>query len=121
MISVSIVYAIFCLDPQNMFGDKSYDFKFLYNDFSENGNMAWFISSIYMNVFLFITFRAATSLIADKIVKSVFYALMVDSIVSIVNISVFGYYNPIESIVIRNSFVILAMLYAYFILPHGKQ
>lgn len=120
-LSVVFSYGVFCLDPQTMFYDKAYDFKFLYNDFSVKGNMSFVVASIYMYIFLFITFRAATSFITDKLLKSIFYTLMIDSIVSIINVIIFGDYNPIESIVVRNCFVVLAMLYAYYILPHDEQ
>lgn len=80
--------------------------------------MAWFVGAIYQYVFAFITYRAACSYINHKLIKSVFYALMVDALISLLNVIIFGCYNSVETILIRNVFVVLAMLYAYLVLPH---
>jgi hypothetical protein len=120
VVSVTLMYAFFCLDPDTLFNDKTYDFKLFNNDFSEVGYMAWFLSTMYLHTFLFITFRCATVLIQDRLIKSIFYALLMDSVFSILNTIFWGYYNPVESIIARNVFVIIALLYAYFILHESR-
>lgn len=119
-LSVTILYGIFCIDPTSLFDNKSYDYHLFYNDFNESGYLAWFIASLYQNTFALIAYRAACSYIAHRLIKSIFYALMFDALINIINVIIFGCYNPIEAIIIRNVFVILAVLYAYFVLPHDK-
>jgi hypothetical protein len=114
--SVTFLYAVFCVDPNILMGDIVFDFSLFNNDFREEGYFAWFVASVYNYVFSFITFRCATAYVSDKLIKSIFYALTIDAVISLFNTIIFGCYNPIESAVVRNVFVILAMFYAYFIL-----
>jgi hypothetical protein len=118
---VAILYMIFCIDPNLLMVEITFNFKLFNNDFNEEGYFAWFVASIYNYVFAFVTFRCATAYVNDKLVKSIFYALTIDALISLLNTIIFGCYNPIESAVIRNVFVILAMFYAYFILPHDSN
>lgn len=118
---VAVMYALFCFDPDFFVGGMSFKFNLFNNNFNEPNYLSWFISSIYLHSFLIGAYRASCVLIKDRLVKSVFYALMIDSIISLLNTIIWGYYNPTASIIIRNIFVTIAVLYAYFILPHERD
>ena len=113
-----LLYGLFCLDLTDILLDHKLDYDLFLNDFRGEGYLAWFVGGMLIYLFQFITFRCATIMIKDRLIKSIFYALTIDAAISMVNVLLFGLYNPIVSILIRNGFVVLAMLYAYFILPN---
>ncbi len=121
LIWVTLFYVIFCVDPNQLFADKSFEAKLFFNDFNESGYLAWFINTLYLYGFLFIAFRGACVMIQHRLIKSIFYALYIDSVISFVNTLIFGYYNPVTSIIIRNVSIIIAMLYSYFILYNATD
>lgn len=116
LLQVVVMYALFCFDSSNYFGNKVYNYTLFCNDFSQKGEFAWFVSAIETAMFLFIISYAACVYSADRLAKSIFFAISIDSVFTILNTIMFGYYEHISAIVVRNLFIILALLFAYFIL-----
>jgi hypothetical protein len=116
-VEMIIFYFLFSFQPENYL-PESVCFKFFANDFKEVGLLVWFFQALVMQGFILLITRTGTILIQDRLIKSIFYALFIDSIFSIINTIFFGYYVSEISLVVRNVAVILAMIYAYFILYH---
>jgi hypothetical protein len=100
---------------------ESVDFILFNNDFNEIGYLAWTTTALMMQLFILLLARTGTILIKERLVKSLFYAIFIDSNFEIINTIVFGYYVSEVSLIVRNVAVILAMIYAYFILYNETQ
>jgi len=114
-VEMVIFYFLFSFQPENHL-PESICLKLFGNDFNEPGLLVWFFQALVMQGFILLITRTGTILIQDRLIKSIFYALFIDSIFSILNTIFFGYYVSEVSLVVRNVAVILAMIYAYFIL-----
>jgi hypothetical protein len=117
-ILVICFYCLFSIHFENYLPD-SLDLNLCKNDFNESGMVVWFFETLLGQFFILLLTRTGTILIKDRLVKSLFYAMFIDSMFSILNTLIFGYYVSDFSLLIRNISVILAMIYAYFILYDG--
>lgn len=115
-----VFYAAFAMEHESYL-PVTLDAKLFNNDFNEPGMLCWFVSSLIMQFFILLITRTGTILINDRLVKSIFYALFIDSNFEILNTIFFGYYVSEVSLVVRNVAVILAMIYAYFILYNAEH
>lgn len=121
-----LLYALFTLNPNKYLQETTiqaiviWDYTInpilFFNDFTIEGSVAYFVTSMYYYFYLLVITYAATVHITHRLFKSMFYAATIDSIISIINVIIFGSLDLTESAIIRNVFVILALLYAYFIL-----
>lgn len=100
---------------------ESINFKLFTNNFNDYGHLTWFVQCLITQSFILLITRTGTVLIHDRLVKSIFYALFIDSIFSIFNTLIFGYSLNEYSLIIRNATIILAMCYAYYILFDGTN
>jgi len=119
-VEMVIFYFLFSFQPENYL-PESICLKLFGNDFNEPGLLVWFFQALVMQGFILLITRTGTILIQDRLIKSIFYALFIDSIFSIINTIFFGYYVSEISLVVRNVAVILAMIYAYFILYNATD
>lgn len=115
-----VFYAAFAMEHESYL-PITFDAKLFNNNFNEPGMLCWFVSSLIMQGFILLLTRTGTILIQDRLVKSIFYALFIDSNFEILNTIFFGYYVSEVSLVVRNVAVILAMIYAYFILYNADH
>ena len=116
LVQVLIMYCAFCFGFANRFEDTVYNFVLFKNDFSTKGTLAWVLSSLEVSIFCLIITRAACVYAPNRLAKSIFFALMIDSFFSILNTIIFGFNENVYAIIARNGFVILALIYSYFIL-----
>jgi hypothetical protein len=119
-VEMVVFYFLFSFQPENYLPDEV-DFYFFNNDFREPGLLVWFFQALVMQGFILLITRTGTILIQDRLIKSIFYSLFIDSIFSILNTIFFGYYVSEVSLIVRNVAVILAMIYAYFVLYNETQ
>lgn len=119
-VEMILFYFLFSFQPENYFPEQI-DFCLFNNDFSEPGLLVWFIQALVLQGFILLITRTGTILIQDRLIKSIFYSLFIDSIFSILNTIFFGYYVSEVSLIVRNVAVILAMIYAYFILYNATD
>ena len=115
-----IFYIAFAVEHESYL-PTTINFKLFNNDFTEPGMFCWFVSSLIMQFFILLITRTGTILIQDRLIKSIFYALFIDSNFEILNTIFFGYYVSEFSLIVRNLAVILAMIYAYFILYNATD
>lgn len=116
LAQVIIMYCLFCFGFANKYEHSVYDYVLFKNDFKIAGTLAWVLASLEVSVFTFIITRAACVYATNRVVKSMFFALMIDSVFSILNTIIFGFYENTYSILARNGFVVIAILYSYLIL-----
>ena len=121
IVTIVFLYMVFSMDLSTLLANYTVDFRLFNNDFTQECHLSWFVNIVLWFIFDFVCFRAATAMIKNKLIKSIFYALSIDAIFSIANIVIFGDFNPVASILVRNIFVILALIYSYFILPHTND
>ena len=114
------LFILFSVNPESIL-PATIDLHCFSNDFNNDGELVWFYQSLCMQFFILLVTRTGTILINDRLVKSIFYALFIDSIVSILNTIIFGYSLNEFSLIIRNVTVIISMSYAYFILFDGTD
>lgn len=116
LVQVVIMYCLFCFGFANKYENSVHDYVLFKNDFRQPGTLAWVLSSLEVSIFTFIITRAACVYADNRLAKSIFFALMIDSVTSVFNTLIFGFYENVYSIIIRNGFVILALIYSYLIL-----
>lgn len=116
LVQVLIMYCLFCFGFANKYEYSVYDYVLFQNDFRIVGTLAWVLTSLETSIFIFIISRAACVYANNRLAKSIFFALMIDSVFSIFNTIIFGFNENFYSIFIRNGFIILALIYSYLIL-----
>lgn len=114
------LFILFSVNLDNVL-PVSINFKLFGNNFIDDGHLTWFAQTILYQTFILLITRTGTILIEDRLVKSLFYAIFIDSIFSILNTIIFGYSLNEYRLLIRNLTIILAMSYAYFILFDGTD
>lgn len=114
------LFILFSVNPESIL-PTTIDLHCFNNDFNNEGELIWFWEALCLQFFILLITRTGTILIEDRLVKSLFYALFIDSIVSILNTVIFGYSLNEFSLIIRNVTVIASMSYAYFILYDGEN
>ena len=114
------LFILFSVNPESIL-PSTIDLHCFNNDFNNEGELVWFWEALCLQSFILLITRAGTILIEDRLVKSLFYALFIDSIFSIFNTLIFGYSLNEYSLIIRNLTIILAMSYAYYILFDGTD
>lgn len=116
LLLVVACYASFSFNPEFNF---TIEYNLFKNDLRDVLVVNWLFSQLIAEIFLFLLSWQACANTSNRIVKSIFYAIMLDSAITALFAVLFGYQSSICLSLIRNSFTCLAMFYAYFIL-HKK-
>ena len=113
---VIIFYSLFSIDPEM----PEIDFQLFKNDLGQFDVSSWLFSQLIAEIFIFLVTWQACAIISNRLLKSIFYAIMIDSAITAIFALLFGYYTSVSIQLLRNSFTCLAMFYAYFILQGTK-
>jgi hypothetical protein len=99
VLAMVLIYVFFCI-PKTWFDETVWWYLQTYNDYLLIGSMA-FVGCVE---------------IQNKLIKSVFFAIIWDSIFSIINFSIFAdEYNAMSSL-FRNGSMVVSFFYAYLVL-----
>ena len=114
---IILCYISFSFNPEF---DFTFDFNLFKNDLNDVLVVNWLFSQLIAEIFIFLLSWQACGITSNRLLKSIFYAVMLDSMITALLAILFGYQSSIYLSLIRNSFTCLAMLYAYYIL-HSKR
>lgn len=117
LVLIILCYMVFPSTPEF---NHTWKFCLFKNDLSDEFVTNWLANQIIAEIFIFLLSWQACGLTQNRLLKSIFYAIMLDSIYTSVLAILFGYDPSVCLGIVRYSFVILAMLYAYYIL-HTKK
>ena len=117
LLLVVACYGLFSFNPEFDFTMKFSLFK---NDLNDVLVANWLFSQLIAEMFIFLLSWQACGITQNRLLKSIYYAIMIDSVITALFAVLFGYQSSICLRLIRNSFTCLAMFYAYFIL-HTKK
>ena len=109
-------YALFSIDPEI----PAFNFSVFNNDLRQFDVSSWLFSQLIAEIFIFLLSWQACANTSNRLMKSIFYAIMIDSTITAILAILFGYYPSVAIQLLRNSFTCLAMFYAYFILHERK-
>lgn len=107
------MYVFFCVVP---FIDISFNLQLFNNDFSDSEYTNWFLQTITLFLFIALLAHSGCAFATDRLVKSVFFAVDITAWFGVVDLVFFGMADNFISLIIRNGGVIVAILFAYFIL-----
>jgi hypothetical protein len=110
-------YACFCIDPEFSI---TFNFSLFKNDLNDVVVVNWLLSQLIAEIFIFLLSWQACANTSNRLIKSIFYAIMLDSLFTALFAVLFGYSPSVGILLLRNSFTCLAMYYAYYILHKGK-
>lgn len=113
---IIVFYTLFSVDPEL----PTLNFRLFNNDLCEFDVSSWLFSQLIAEMFIFLLSWQACANTSNRLIKSIFYAIMIDSAITAIFAILFGYYTSLSILLIRNSFTCLAMFYAYFILQGTK-
>ena len=113
---IIVFYTLFSVDPEL----PALDFRLFANDLGEFDVSSWLFSQLIAEMFIFLLSWQACANTSNRLIKSIFYAIMIDSAITAIFAILFGYYTSLSILLIRNLFTSLAMFYAYFILQGTK-
>lgn len=116
VLGLILCYMVSCFDMADLLGETTINFSLFLNDFRELGTLAWLVSAIQISVFIGIISFGACVLSKERLYKSIFFAIHIDSYFSVIHSVVFSYHENVYSLIVRNGFTALALLFAYFIL-----
>ena len=119
---IFLVLAILCylVFPFTTEFEGTTDFQLFKNDLNDKIVTNWLSNQLIAEIFIFLLTWQACGITQNRLLKSIFYAIMLDSVYTSVLAILFGYDPSVCLGVVRYSFIILAMLYAYYIL-HTKK
>jgi hypothetical protein len=110
-------YACFCIDPEFSI---TFNYSLFKNDLNDVVVVNWLLSQLIAEIFIFLLSWQACANIQNRLIKSIFYAIMLDSLFTASFAILFGYSPSVGILLLRNSFTCLAMYYAYYILHKEK-
>lgn len=114
---IVLCYISFSFNPEF---DFTFDFNLFKNDLNDVLVVNWLFSQLIAEIFIFLLSWQACGITSNRLLKSIFYAIMIDSGVTAIFALLFGYYTSVGILLLRNLFTCLAMFYAYFILHEKK-
>ena len=114
--SIVICYTLFSIDPEI----PAINLKIFNNDLSEFDVSSWLFSQLIAEIFILLLSWQACANTSNRLIKSIFYAIMIDSVITALFALLFGYYTSLCIQLLRNSFTCSAMFYAYYILHEKK-
>lgn len=117
-----LVLAILCylVFPFTTEFNGTINFQLFKNDLGDETVTNWLFSQLISEIFIFLLTWQACGISQNRLLKSIFYAIMLDSVYTSGLAILFGYNPSVCLGVVRYSFIILAMLYAYYILHEKK-
>lgn len=113
---IIVFYTLFSVDPEL----PTLNFRLFANDLGEFDVSSWLFSQLIAEMFIFLLSWQACANTSNRLIKSIFYAIMIDSAITAIFAILFGYYTSLSILLIRNLFTSLAMFYAYYILHREK-
>lgn len=116
LIQITILYSLFSIDPEF----PQIDIRLFNNNLGDFDVCSWLFSQLIAEMFIFLLTWQACANTSNRLLKSIFYAIMIDSAITAIFALFFGYYTSVGIQLLRNSFTCLAMFYAYFILQGEK-
>lgn len=117
LVLIILCYMVF---PFTTEFNHTWKFCLFKNDLSDEFVTNWLANQLIAEIFIFLLTWQACGITSNRLLKSIFYAIMLDSIYTSTLAILFGYNPSVYLAIVRYSFVILAMLYAYYIL-HTKK
>lgn len=112
LIIIAALYAAFCIDPDL----NPINVQIFYNDLSQPDVFSWLFSQVLSGLFIFYIAKEGCARVENRLVKSILFAIMIDSLCTIFFALLFSYTFSVAVMVLRNSFSVGGMFYAYYIL-----
>lgn len=113
---IVVFYTLFSVDPEM----PTLNLCIFNNDLGEFDVSSWLFSQLISEMFILLLSWQSCGITSNRLLKSIFYAIMIDSGVTALFALLFGYYTSVGILLLRNLFTCLAMFYAYFILHEKK-
>ena len=117
LVLIILCYMLF---PFTTEFNHTWEFCLFKNDLSDEIVTNWLANQLIAEIFIFLLSWQACGITSNRLLKSIFYAIMLDSIYTSTLAILFGYNPSVYLAIVRYSFVILAILYAYYILQRKK-
>jgi len=117
LLGMIALYALFMLDMSNYYSTFRLDLVLFANDLNEEGVLPWLINQASWSLFQIVISYHACVDAQTKLRKSIYFAIYIDGILTLCNAIFFGYSEHVAAPIIRNLFVIISFLTAYFYSP----
>ena len=114
---LAFIYGVVYCTPPNT---NSYHFVIFANNFNENGKLWWFIQTLTDSILLGTIAYAACVQTNDRLVKSIFFAIIFDCVFNAINLLIFSDIYNYLSTCIRNGGISSSFLFAYVVLFNNK-
>lgn len=110
---LSFIYGVIYCAPPN---ENTHNFILFANDFNVKGRLWWFIQTMADYILIGTISYAACVESKDRLLKSIFFAILIDSMLSGINLIMFSdIYNDLSTS-LRNGGMSSSFLFAYVIL-----